>query len=122
MKCSSEVLFGFCSTPALALVADANGPRYVTGSNAVDRVCQIGFRFGRILPRPLSQMPKPTIEIFNYEQIEFDKDNAPWHRHELFSISAYFYVIGSDLSKFKIWKFILYLHFLTIFIVFLSGI
>ena len=65
------------------------GLRYVRSSNAADRVCQIGFRLGRILPRPLSQMPGPTIEIFDYGQIELDKDNAPWHRHELFNFAIF---------------------------------
>ena len=69
---------------------------------AVDRVCQIEFRFGRILAaRPaFSNSPKPTIEIFNYGQIELDKDNARGIvMNSFFSISAYFYVIGSNLQN-----------------------
>ena len=44
--------------------------------------------------------PGPTIEIFDYRQIELDKDNAPWHRHELFNFSiSIFHRSLSSLSE-----------------------
>lgn len=57
-------IFGFCSITAItkaSMYRMLMGLRYVTKSNAADRVCQIEFRLGRFRPRPFfSQMPRPN--------------------------------------------------------------